>query len=41
MTVDLPGLWNRLGVSSDGRQATFRADAELSAVRAAITARRG
>jgi hypothetical protein len=39
VTVDLPELWRRLGVSVDGRHVTFQPDAELSAVREAITAK--
>jgi predicted metalloprotease with PDZ domain len=37
--VDLPDLWRRLGVSADGASVRFNNDAELAAVRQAITAR--
>jgi hypothetical protein len=37
--TDLPDLWRRLGVSAEGRHVTFHNDAELAAVRQAITAK--
>jgi len=37
--VDLPGLWKKLGISVEGGGVTLRKDAELAAVREAITAR--
>ncbi|HUA62254.1 MAG TPA: hypothetical protein VML19_26090 [Verrucomicrobiae bacterium] len=39
MPVDLPALWQRLGISMSGGSVTLRKDAELAAVREAITAR--
>jgi hypothetical protein len=38
-STDLPGLWKRLGVSATGQGVAFLLDAELSAIRTAITAK--
>lgn len=40
VSIDLPGLWRRLGVVAAGHRVTFTSNAELAAVREAITARR-
>ena len=37
VSTDLPGLWKRLGVSATGQGVAFLPDAELSAIRTAIT----
>jgi hypothetical protein len=37
--IDLPGLWKRLGVSRSDAGVVFRKDAELAAIREAITTR--
>ena len=39
VSTDLPGLWKRLGVSATGQGVAFLPDAELSAIRTAITAK--
>ena len=39
VSTDLPGLWKRLGISATGQGVAFFPDAELSAIRAAITAK--
>jgi hypothetical protein len=39
VAVDLPELWRRLGVAVEGRSVVFHDDAELAAVRRAITER--
>jgi len=39
VSIDLPSLWKRLGVSATGQGVAFAPDADLSAIRAAITAK--
>lgn len=39
VSIDLPSLWKHLGVSATGQVVVFAPDADLSAIRAAITAK--
>lgn len=38
--VDLPKIWNQLGIEKNGDSITYRSNAPLAAIRKAITARR-
>ena len=39
VSINLPSLWKRLGVSATGEGIAFAPDADLSAIRAGITAK--
>jgi hypothetical protein len=39
LSIDLPSLWKHLAVSATGQGVAFAPDADLSAIRAAITAK--